>query len=726
MTAPAFEQLARPIQKWIRQKGWRELRPIQVDSINAILESQDDVIVSASTAGGKTEAAFLPLLSQTLTAQEESDEAGFDIVYIGPLKALINDQYRRLEGMCLEAEIAVHPWHGDVSASKKTVAQKNPSGVLLITPESLEAIFVRKGELIPRLFSRTRAVVIDELHTLLDSERGIQLRSLLTRLELAIDHSIRRIGLSATLGDMELAKSYLRPRNPDQVQIIKSPEAESELRLQLRGYTTGNDGDDGAAITEVSRHLFTHLRGSDNLIFAGSRQNVEIYADKLSSFCEEEHLPQEFYAHHASLSKEHREFVEDRLKDETKPTTAVCTSTLELGIDIGDVTCVAQVGSPFSVASLRQRLGRSGRREGQPAILRQYEIEEHLEASSHFSDQLRLKLVRSIAMIELLLAKWCEPPRAQSLNLSTLVHQTLSIIAERGGASAKRLFITLCKKGPFSNLTPEIYMSLLRHLGQPDVELIEQAPDGNLLLGRIGEKLVEHYSFYAVFKTPEEFRVVCEGKTLGTIPLDNPFKPGMTIIFSGRRWEILDIDTSANVLMVRPSKAGKPPKFGGDPGIIHDHVCQKMKELYASDYVPAYLDANARQLLAEARTNAQLIGLAENPIIRLSEKDYLLATWFGTTKNLTLEFALTSLGFEAKMWDGVVEVSETEKSADLKSGLRKISESSPDSFFTGKEVLEFEKFHPFLSHELLKQEALSARFEFGSLNLIPTLFSLTD
>ena len=141
-----------------------------------------------------------------------------------------------------------------------------------------------------------------------------------------------------------------------------------------------------------------------------------------------------------------------------------------------------------------------------------------------------------------------------------------------------------------------------------------------------------------------------------------------------------------------------------------------MKELYSSDYVPAYLDANARQLLSEARTNAQLIGLTENSIIRLSEKDYALATWFGTIKNFTLEFALTSLGFEAKARDGVVEVSETEKSPSLLEGLREISESSPDRFFNGQENLEFEKFHSFLSHELLKQDALSARFEFEQLS----------
>ena len=226
---------------------------------------------------------------------------------------------------------------------------------------------------------------------------------MLARLELAVGRPIRRIGLSATLGDMGLARQYLRPDAPADVHIIEADKGGSELRIQLRGYVSSDkDEDVPAPVRAISDHLFTHLRGSDNLVFAGTRQSVEIYADRLRTLCEEAHLPQEFYPHHANLSREHREFVERRLKEGSVPTTAICTSTLELGIDIGDVTCVAQIGAPFSVASLRQRLGRSGRREGNPAILRQYAIETGLRADSNVLDRLRLGLVRAVAMIELL------------------------------------------------------------------------------------------------------------------------------------------------------------------------------------------------------------------------------------------------------------------------------------------------------------------------------------
>ena len=212
----AFDKLARPIQKRIRQQGWKELRDIQARATHVLMDGNRDLIVAASTAGGKTEAAFLPLLSQVL--DEPSEDSGFDVLYVAPLKALITDQARRLEDICRNTDMPITPWHGDVSSSVKAKATKRPRGVLLITPESLEALFIRRGLEIPRLFGATRAVILDELHSVLDSERGIQMRSLLTRLEIALKRPIRRVGLSATLGDMELAKVYLRPDSPGEVE----------------------------------------------------------------------------------------------------------------------------------------------------------------------------------------------------------------------------------------------------------------------------------------------------------------------------------------------------------------------------------------------------------------------------------------------------------------------------------------------------------------------------
>ena len=727
----AFDRLAPPIQKWIRNQGWSELRDVQARTVHAVMDSERDLIVAASTAGGKTEAAFLPLISSVID-QDASAGAGFDLVYVGPLKALINDQQRRLEDMCRQAELRVFPWHGDISGAIKKRARTTPGGILLITPESLEALFVRRGLDIPRLFGRAKAIVIDEMHTFLDSSRGVQLRSLLTRLELATGRSVRRIGLSATLGDMELAKSFLRPGGAADVDLLEAKGDGSDLLIQLRGYvvggrdkpktdvaeSAGGNKETGSAETEIAQHLFAKLRGTNNLIFAGSRQQVELLSNRLIETSEQLSLPQEFYPHHASLSKEHREFVEQRLKDGRPPTSAICTSTLELGIDIGDVTCVAQVGAPFTVASLRQRLGRSGRRPGQPAILRQYVIETELDAHSNFADRLRLRLVRSVAMIELLLQGWCESPKPHALNLSVLAHQILSVIAERGGASAARIFATLCQAGPFREVDSATFASVLRALGAPEADLIEQGPDGFLLLGRKGEKLVEHYSFFAVFKTPEEYRILCAGRELGTIPIDNVMSPGMALILSGRRWEVITVDEDVRVIEVKPSKGGVPPRFGGDGGMLDDEVARRMRDIYLATNVPVYLDSVAKDLLAEGRANFTALRLRSERLVALGENADMIATRAGSATTQALVLMLAGSGFVVTPFDGFIEVDRKQNQISTRDALRAIADGDGPDLFGPESAPMSEKLHPYLTPDLLQRDALSSWLNVAGARLV--------
>ena len=375
-----FHLLHPSVQRWIYNQGWTELRDAQERAAGPILDGSQDIIIAAATASGKTEAAFLPICSRLLLPEH----SGASVLYVSPLKALINDQNDRMERLCENLQILVHPWHGDISAGRKREFVKQPSGILLITPESLEGIFVNRGPAVPSLFSRVLYVVIDELHSFIGSERGQQLQSLLRRVEHAVGHNIPRIALSATLGDMTIAAEFLRPKFGDKVRIIISEAAGQELKLLVRGYRmtalpnhtegrgaaepdsaeeTENDGSERA----VAEDLLLTLRGANNLVFANSRRAVEKYADLLRRMCEARSLPNEFWAHHGNLSKEIREDVEISLKDTTRAATAICTSTLELGIDIGTVECIAQIGTPNSVASLRQRLGRSGRRGTPPS-----------------------------------------------------------------------------------------------------------------------------------------------------------------------------------------------------------------------------------------------------------------------------------------------------------------------------------------------------------------------
>ena len=711
-----FDRLAKPVQRWIWQKGWNSLRDIQEYAIPALLDEQNDLIIAATTASGKTEAAFLPLISAVL---DMPGSGGFDLAYIGPTKALINDQFERLNDLCANLELPVYPWHGDISQGMKVRARKCSSGILLITPESLEALFVLRGLEIPALFASTRAIIIDELHALLENERGIHLRSLLTRLEIAANRQIRRIGLSATLGEMELVREYLRPEAPDSVQLLKSSSDPRELRVQIRGYVERNiDSEcESAAKKSVAEHLFANIRGSNNLIFAESRRNVEFYADHLRQISEDARVPNEFHPHHANLSRNLRLDVEQRLKT-TKSVTAICTSTLELGIDIGDIVCVAQIGTPFSVASLCQRLGRSGRRLGQAAVLRMYAIEASTHSSSHPLDRLHLGLVRTIAMVELLIEGWCESPAPLSLHLSTLTHQILSVIAEKSGASAKQIFSILCRRGPFRQVDAKLFSRVLKHIGSKDVNLIEQAPDGSLLLGRKGENLVDHYNFYAVFQTPQEYRIVTNGQQLGTLPVFMMISEGMTIVFSGRRWRVISIDNESKVIDVTADRVGEPPKFGGNAGLVHDTVVNRMRMVLSGTHLPNYIDNCARALLQEARSEFHGLGLASNSQIQLSERNVVLATWAGTVKTSTLAIALRAYGYRVTVYDGFLDVTNIARMPDFIEDLETIGAShgfDENALLDTQLSLMTEKYHPYLSRDLLLQDALSSRLDSNAL-----------
>lgn len=682
-----FARLDERIQRWIWTEGWTALRDAQERAIPALIGADRDVIVAAATAAGKTEAAFFPILTHLL---QQPSISGL-VVYISPLKALINDQWGRLTGLCESLDIPVVGWHGDIAASKKHRFLKSPQGVLLITPESLEALFVTRGTSMAGLMANLRYVVIDELHAFIGSERGKQLQSLLHRLERVAGHHVPRVGLSATLGDMRLAAHFLRSTDPEKVELIESKGSGQELKVLVKGYgvklprielepdLAHPEPEDlvSGSFLDVAAHLYKVLRGTNNLVFPNSRQKVETFTDLLRRKCERDCVPNEFWAHHGSLSKEYREEAEQALKEGSRPATAICTTTLELGIDIGSVKSICQVGEPPSVASLRQRLGRSGRRKGESAILRAYCIEPQLEQSSSTSDCLREALVQSIAMIRLLIAGWFEPPRVSGLHGSTLIQQILSIIAERGGATAAQLWSALvAADGPFAGVSKDDFVALLRHLGT--LRVLTQESSGLLLHGEVGEQLVNHYTFYAAFATEEEFRLVCDGKTLGTLPLSRPLLPQQGVIFAGRRWRVIDVDTEKKLIVVSPDKGGAPPMFESGYSMVHDRIRQEMRKVLAENDAVAFLDHEAQQLLQEGREHYRRAGLKTTQITQRGAEVELL-TWRGDWVNDALALLLTQRGLASNNDGLVISVSGCSKDKVIEAlwGISQLEDLDP-------------------------------------------------
>ncbi|VTU45500.1 ATP-dependent helicase (plasmid) [Variovorax sp. SRS16] len=396
---------------------------------------------------------------------------------------------------------------------------------------------------------------------------------------------------------------------------------------------------------QIAAHMFSRLRGSNNLVFPNSRREVERYTHLLNRLCEQQKVPNEFWPHHGSLSKEIRAETEAALKQKEYPATAICTNTLELGIDIGAVKSVAQVGAAPSVASLRQRLGRSGRRKGEPATLWGYCVEDELGGAQSLEADLRLGTVHMAAMVSLLAESWFEPPRAQGRHYSTLIQQLLSAIAQTGGATIAHLYALLCAPdAPFAGISKAEFAGLVRHLGTR--ELLMQDSSGVLLHGRLGEKFVNHYTFYAAFASDEEYRVIAGGRTLGTIPVDQMLTIGQRILFAGKTWLVQDVDEPQKTIFVTRAGGGVPPLFSGGAGRCHTVVRQRMRKLLESNEMPGFLDRQAKVFLSQAQANYASRGLAGSSVVD-EGREVRLLTWLGDAAHEALACILLRRGFKA-------------------------------------------------------------------------------
>ena len=621
----SFELLHEKVQNWIWRQGWTSLKEIQENTIPIVLKGDCDVIISAATAGGKTEAAFLPILSNILS--EDFGSSGYDVLYISPLKALINDQYRRLLDMTKGLNINVTPWHGDISISIKNKSVKNSSGILVITPESLESFLINRFSDVISAFSKLRYIVIDELHAFIGNERGKQLQSLLSRIELITRKTTPRIAMSATFSNYDSVKHFLRQDEALECFIPNQGDSKHEIRLIIKNYLQ-----EECTGKEICNEIFTKLRGTNNLVFANSRLETELYAVLLRDMSDKLCVPNEFHIHHGNLSKIERENVEKELQLGHTPITAICTSTLELGVDIGKVKSIAQIGVANSVSSLRQRLGRSGRRN-EPSILRIFSV-ENTESRGLLYD-LRTNLVQNIAVIELLREHKYESPNIGKFHLSTLIQQILSILASYSSFYPKEGWDFLCNKGAFKNVTPTLFLMLLKSLGEKKV--ISQLNNGQIIIGKEGEKLLGKIDFYTAFTVPDNFIVfsLSDSKTLGEISYSPEI--GSVIILAGRRWQVDNIDTKKKRIYVHLAISGGSVYFDINSTEIDGIITQKMKEIYTDNISYPYLDikTNCHYELEVARTFFKKYSMDKSPIIKYGDNTILL-TWIGAKINRTI------------------------------------------------------------------------------------------
>ncbi|MDP2322837.1 MAG: helicase-related protein [Gammaproteobacteria bacterium] len=430
----------------------------------------------------------------------------------------------------------------------------------------------------------------------------MHLASLLVRLGryVATDQPrTRRIGLSATVGDVAVAQRYLSPDEPGRVTVIADSGESKEVQFRIHGYlrpqekpeSAGEKGSDKSAqdakdeaalkvMGTIAADLVEHCRTHSNLVFANAKGDIEIYADLANEVCRGEGLPETFIVHHGSLAKEVREDTETTMKSGRAMTT-VCSSTLEMGVDIGSVRLVGQIGAPWSVASFKQRLGRSGRKDGEPRRLRGYVISDAAPDPKDPVSAIPIDLLQTVAICELMLKKWVEPPSPARLDVSTLSHQVISTIAELGAVTAAELHTRLCVQGPFRGFTPALFVCVLRELGQVDV--VEQGPDGKLILGLDGEFLRKQKDFYAAFASKSEYAIVAGDRTLGTLPIETVPKEGEHIVFAARRWQVVDVDAAKLVLHVVPAKRRQRPKFTGSGGDVHARIRDEMLPGHATD-----------------------------------------------------------------------------------------------------------------------------------------------
>lgn len=615
--------LSEPIRRFIRDKGWESLRPIQNAAIAKIIGSEDNFILVSRTASGKTEAAFLPILSKV-----NFMEKGVQVLYISPLIALINDQFVRVEELCKYMDVKVTKWHGEANRTLKEKLVKDPNGIILITPESLEALFVNRPYQVKALFSDIRYVVIDEIHSFIGTDRGIQLQSILSRLQQVNNSKFSIVGLSATMSEVNKfleVKSFTGDVDHTKILIDRTPK---NINAVFRFFKA--EGEE--LPLELLKDIYHETKDLKVLVFPNSRGRAEEVAVKLKKISDKVNGHPNYFSHHSSVDRQVREYVEYFAKNNKYQNFCIsCTSTLELGIDIGTVDEVVQIDSTHSIASLIQRVGRSGRKDDQQSNLFLYATD-------------RWSLLQSIACWLLYKEGFIEPPQITEKPFDILLHQALSITKGYSGLPISELINQLAKNSTFRAIDLSEIKEIIDHL--IEIDLLEKLRK-EVIIGVEGEKIVNSRDFYSMFQSEDNFTVVNAGNNIGEVPYSPQLGENENILLAARIWKIKFVDEQAKRVEVIPANDGKKPIFFGGAGAIHPKVREKMFEvLYSSetyDFLnePSVMEIN---ILRKDFSIFDIIDQSYQRPLKVSEKKLELFTFTGSRINRTIQFLLDLAG----------------------------------------------------------------------------------
>ena len=706
------------IREFIYAQGWETLRDVQVAAAESIFGSHNNLLLTSSTASGKTEAAFFPILS--LLCENPPESIG--VLYIAPLKSLINDQFGRIEALLDESGIPVTHWHGDVAGSHKKKLLDCPRGILQITPESLESMLINRSNDIPRLFGDLRFVVIDEIHTLTGSDRGNQILCQLARIGRVLGRHPRRVGLSATVGDPEKAAAWLSAGSGRATDIPVFAQGALRWRLGLEHFYVQNTREEQAAepkdnpspspapVVYDAGYTFMYdcVQGKRALVFSNSREETEYLCATFRQIAKLRGDADHFLIHHGNLSAALREEAELRMKDgDGEPFVTCATVTMELGIDIGRLERVLQNQSPNSVTSFLQRLGRSGRR-GQPPEMMMVFREEDPLPNTPLPHLMPWELLKAIAIIELYRSeRFIEPPILRRQPFSLLFHQTLSILAASGELTVRRLAERVLALPPFADVTKEDYKVLI--LSMLNNDFLEMTEEKTVIVGLAGERLLKSFKFYAVFKDSEDYTVRAGSDEIGTITTPPPV--GDRFALAGRVWEVEELDIQRKLIYVHPVEGKMEVSWPGDYGEVHTRIAERMRQVLREDTVYPYLKPNAQKRLDVARHVARNTGMTEHSLIHLGGYSYCLFPWLGTRSFRTVrrliqsrsgQFGITGVEYEGcyfiafKMSKGNDFELMQSLADEARAGI------DPERLVSSGEVPLFEKYDDYIPADLLR------------------------